>query len=66
MEVFLTRQPLFLNSSSLLHARGGVSVKERCPLSLLASSPRSWRCFSMAIVGGEGIEVFSTLVEVFP
>ena len=64
---------MFLSSSlnpnaanSLLHARGGVSAIQRETKIFNQSSPRSWRCFQNAVTISQVINVFSTLVEVFP
>ena len=51
--------------AGLLHARGGVSGSAGATDSTLASSPRSWRCFSYYYVLLKSWGVFSTLVEVF-
>ena len=51
---------------SLPHARGGVSSCLYLWGPSLASSPRPWGCFHARIVIEEEMEVFPTLVGVFP
>ena len=53
-------------SSSLPHARGGVSHSPGPPASPLASSPRTWGCFLRFRFGCSTRHVFPTHVGVFP
>ena len=52
--------------SSLPHARGGVSARQRYLTPEEASSPRSWGCFRTRRKARPKDYVFSTLVGVFP
>ena len=52
--------------ASLLHARGGVSLNPNARQKRTWSSPRSWRCFFVPVDQVVALQVFSTLVEVFP
>ena len=49
----------------LPHARGGVSYTSAVVEQEQRSSPRSWGCFSLGIIGKALAEVFPTLVGVF-
>ena len=66
VEVFLPVCQKKKYRSSLLHARGGVSVGRTAILEDGLSSPRSWRCFQYSRISASPLLVFSTLVEVFP
>ena len=50
----------------LLHVRGGVSLDLSMLFTLVTSSPRPWRCFSLRNNRHRYKKVFSTSVEVFP
>ena len=52
--------------SRLPHARGGVSQARPVPEHRCASSPRSWGCFPALGQRDAGLQVFPTLVGVFP
>ena len=66
MEVFLLTSTAGFLTSSLLHVRGGVSTSASVRSACSASSPRPWRCFSIADLATAPVDVFSTSVEVFP
>ena len=66
VEVFLSLPDSDLKLPSLLHVRGGVSMKCVRPMPVYASSPRPWRCFSRPVTPAATLVVFSTSVEVFP
>ena len=51
---------------SLPHARGGVSATLYAGRSTVASSPRSWGCFVANLAHSVFVDVFPTLVGVFP
>ena len=72
MIVFPTLVGVFLglyaggsDSAGLPHARGGVSAACHAACLHMASSPRSWGCFSMRARCGYKSDVFPTLVGVF-
>ena len=65
MEVFLGYKGRQTLHGCLLHARGGVSEILLHIMTPPASSPRSWRCFSVLTFSASVKLVFSTLVEVF-
>ena len=58
----MNKQP----TTSLPHARGGVSPGVHTRFKEQASSPRSWGCFSIPTIPVAGQRVFPTLVGVFP
>ena len=66
VEVFLLRGGFQIKTKSLLHVRGGVSFSGVGWVSVRASSPRPWRCFSPRRSLSARAPVFSTSVEVFP
>ena len=53
-------------TSSLPHARGGVSGDVKSTDTILGSSPRSWGCFQKQVKSRRFRKVFPTLVGVFP
>ena len=53
-------------SSCLPHARGGVSTEPDTSALEAESSPRSWGCFRQDDDGRAWVQVFPTLVGVFP
>ncbi len=55
----------YLLTSSLPHARGGVSISIRRNQSDTLSSPRPWGCFIWVMVAGNSEPVFPTPVGVF-
>ncbi len=65
VEVFLNGLGEVGNGKSLLHARGGVSMRSCAEAKFYLSSPRSWRCFHGHRRRWANNVVFSTLVEVF-
>ena len=65
VEVFLSCIRSAAMSSSLLHARGGVSPALSTKKPPAESSPRPWRCFSARRRTVPAARVFSTPVEVF-
>ena len=66
MGVFLLRVELDELGAGLPHARGGVSMTKKEKAFFDASSPRSWGCFRETDPREGVIEVFPTLVGVFP
>ena len=64
--VFLTGPAASAVSSSLPHARGGVSIFPSFFTLPMRSSPRSWGCFHKEARPPGGDRVFPTLVGVFP
>ena len=65
VEVFLMLIQKTIIILDLLHARGGVSLKDIVFLSELKSSPRTWRCFLCSAICRRCAGIFSTHVEVF-
>ena len=63
--VFPVTVGMEVSSTSLPHARGGVSLLPQVNAVLHESSPRSWGCFLRIIVLIIGLIVFPTLVGVF-
>ena len=64
--VFLTSSGYAAKFNSLPHARGGVSTTTTVSAETVASSPRSWGCFSTCTRRLMERAVFPTLVGVFP
>ena len=55
VEVFLESRKSKNTCHSLLHVRGGVSDAFCSRLSAPQSSPRPWRCFSLMLMGSDGL-----------
>ena len=63
--VFLTIYLFYLDSKSLPHVRGGVSILHRVPCGTGRSSPRAWGCFPAHAWDRHVMSVFPTCVGVF-
>ena len=65
VEVFLRVYEIERERHRFLHVRGGVSQRPTDFISLIAFSPRAWRCFCHVVIRVSSHFVFSTCVEVF-
>ena len=64
--VFPRSLPMYIASSGLPHARGGVSGFRLIGCNRSRSSPRTWGCFRVLQTGKPDVDVFPTHVGVFP